>query len=235
MIDPADISADGQVMDGEKQDDYYSGYMPLDETAVVSVDITDAGAHAWIEVYDWSCGWRVVDVTPVSMERNDAGNGILQQFFDFLLSDAGDGDIQAGGSGQDISAPDPGNGMFASFGRSAGILFLAAVLFVLFVLLVRMVVRRMIWYQRYLNAGYSDRLIMSYQRFIRRKIRRDRELGDGLNYREQVQRLILRGVWKPEEEERERIVSLLEQAGFSDKPITSGELDWMKGWFKYRV
>jgi Transglutaminase-like enzymes, putative cysteine proteases len=235
VIDPADISADGQVMDGEKQDDYYSGYMPLDETAVVSVDITDAGAHAWIEVYDWSCGWRVVDVTPVSMERNDAGNGILQQFFDFLLSDAGDGDIQAGGSGQDISAPDPGNGMFASFGRSAGILFLAAVLFVLFVLLVRMVVRRMIWYQRYLNAGYSDRLIMSYQRFIRRKIRRDRELGDGLNYREQVQRLILRGVWKPEEEERERIVSLLEQAGFSDKPITSGELDWMKGWFKYRV
>lgn len=235
VIDPADISADGQVLDGEKQDDYYSGYMPLDETAVVSVDITDAGAHAWIEVYDWSCGWRVVDVTPASMERNDAGNGILQQFFDFLLSDAGDGDIQAGGSGQDISAPNPGNDMFASFGRNAGILFLAAVLSVLFVLLVRMAVRRMIWYRRYRNAGYSDRLIMSYQRFIRRKIRRDRELGDGLNYREQVQRLIMQGVWKPEEEERERIVFLLEQAGFSDKPITAGELDWMKGWFKYRV
>lgn len=235
VIDPADISADGQVLDGEKQDDYYSGYMPIDETAVVSVDITDAGAHAWIEVYDWSCGWRVVDVTPASMERNDAGNGILQQFFDFLLSDAGDGDIQAGGSGQDISAPNPGNDMFASFGRNAGIVFLAAVLSVLFVLLVRMAVRRMIWYRRYRNAGYSDRLIMSYQRFIRRKIRRDRELGDGLNYREQVQRLIMQGIWKPEEEERKRIVFLLEQAGFSDKPITAGELDWMKGWFKYRV
>lgn len=233
VIDPADISADGEVLAGEKQGDYFDGYLPLDETAVVSVDITDAGAHAWIEVYDWGHGWRVVDVTPSSTERNDAGNGILQQFFDFLLSDAGDGGIQTGEPDQDALAPDLDSAGSASFGRTAGIILSAAVLSAFFLLLVRMAVRRLMWYRRYRRAGYSDRLIMCYHRFIRRKIRQDRELEDQLNYREQVQRLVIQGVWQPDEEERERIISLLEQAGFSQKKVTAEELYWMQNWFKH--
>lgn len=232
VIDPANISQDGTVLAEEKQEDYYEGYSPLDETAVVSVDITDAGAHAWIEVYDWTHGWRVVDVTPASLERETAGGGLLQQFFDFLLSDAGDGDAQTAEPGQDLAAPEMGSDQLESLGRTAGVILAMAALFVFALFVGRKTVKYVVWHHKYRHAGYSDRLILRYHSYIRRQTRRDRGLAEQMNYREQVQWLVSRGTWQPEGEELERMVSLLEQAGFSQKPISEGELEWMQGWFK---
>ena len=228
VIDPADVSEEGTVLAGEKQEDYYDGYKPLDESAVVSVDITDAGAHAWIEVYDRLRGWRVVDVTPASFEMEEGG-GLLQQFFDFLLSDVDDDGTQTA-PGQDVTVP--GSGKLESAGQTAGIILAVAALAVLLVFFGRKAVRHLLWHQKYRHAGSGDRLIMRYHRYIRHQMRRDKGLAEQLNYREQVQRLVSQGIWQPEGEEAERIVSLLEQAGFSQKPLSAEELSWMQGWFK---
>ena len=70
---------------------------------------------------------------------------------------------------------------------------------------------------------------MRYHNYIRRQIQRDRGLAEEMNYRGQLQRLVTKGVWRPEGQELERAASILEQAGFSSKPITEEELEWMIG------
>lgn len=227
-IDPSDISQDGTVLSEERYEDYYDGYTPIGETAVVSVEVTDASAHAWVEIYDWFQGWHAVDVTPASAETGESG-GLLQQFFDFLLSDAGDSGSQGMETGGDPAALQMGSDRLASFGRYAGVFLAILMAVVLFVLLGRIVVRRMLWYRRYRRAGSSDRLIMRYHNYIRRQIRRDRELAEEMNYRGQLQRLAEKGAWQPEGLELEQAAAILEQAGFSSEPITEEELEWMLG------
>lgn len=229
-IDPSDISEDGTVLAEERYEDYYDGYAPIGETAVVSVEVTDASAHAWVEIYDWFRGWHAVDVTPASTEAGSSG-GLLQQFFDFLLSDSGDNDSQVPESGLDSAVLHNGSDRLASVGQYIGVIlaFLAAVL-LLFVL-GRITVHRIIWYRRYHDSGYSDRLIMRYQNYIQRQERRNCELAGQLNYREQLQWLVTQGLWQLDEQEFQRAAAILERAGFSPEPITEEELEWMLGNF----
>ena len=42
----------GTLLQDEKYEDYYEGYNELGETGVVEVEVTDASAHAWVEIYD---------------------------------------------------------------------------------------------------------------------------------------------------------------------------------------
>lgn len=78
-----------QVLEGEirseKYSDYYDGYSELGETAVVEVEVSDASAHAWVEVYDENRGWVCVDVTPSSEDEEIAG-GDFWSFLGNLLS-----------------------------------------------------------------------------------------------------------------------------------------------------
>lgn len=50
---------------------YYQGYSTLGETAVLAMEVTDAMAHAWVEVYIDGFGWKQVEVTPSSMEETE--------------------------------------------------------------------------------------------------------------------------------------------------------------------
>lgn len=63
-----DAVLSGKQVQKEKYEDFYDGYSPLGKTAVMEVDVTDADAHAWVEVYDREHGWRIIDPTPSSVE-----------------------------------------------------------------------------------------------------------------------------------------------------------------------
>lgn len=64
----------GEVLQEEYQE-YYEGYSELGTTAVVKVPVSDASAHAWVEIYQEGFGWMPVEVTvSVSIdEENDSG------------------------------------------------------------------------------------------------------------------------------------------------------------------
>lgn len=256
-LDAIDIEEDGTVLSKEKVEDYYEGYAPLGESAVVSVDVTDASAHAWVEVYDKERGWHAVEVTPMSMESEDGGGGLWQRLLDFLISDAGEGDSQEAGSGEDSGGAAAGSERLAAAGRFLGVLLAVLALSAVLFFAGRRLVRKLVWHYRYRHAGNNDKLIMRYRLYIRRVMRRHGRnsrrhgrnsrrhgealpepinsgesisYGEPINYREQLAWLVSHEIWKPEEQEFEKAVRILEKAGFSAGQISEEDLKWMLTW-----
>lgn len=78
------------VMSGELNEDYdyadfYSGYAPLGETGVVEVEVTDARAHAWVEVFASDFGWIQEEVTTAAIDPDEE----LDSFWDVFGSGGG--------------------------------------------------------------------------------------------------------------------------------------------------
>ncbi|MBR1853948.1 MAG: transglutaminase domain-containing protein [Lachnospiraceae bacterium] len=65
-----DIVDAGKLVEGAEYADYYSGFSPLGETALIELEVPDARAHGWVEIYIDGRGWIVVDPTPSSNEAD---------------------------------------------------------------------------------------------------------------------------------------------------------------------
>lgn len=227
VIDSANISEDGKILPEESYDDYYDGYSALGTTAVVSVDVSDANAHAWVEIYDFDRGWYPVEVTPFSLASEDMDGGLWQRLFNFLLSDAGmDGAQQAGDTNQGSTDMGMRGDGLASIARLVtkvlAILGIAAILLYAGRKLAMLLLR----HYHYRHASCNDKLVMRYHAYIRRLARRQKTLPEQLNYREQVQWLASHNFWRIEKRDQDRAVAILEQAGFSSRQITEDELRW---------
>lgn len=70
-------------------EDYYQGYSAIGESAVLDVEVTDAMAHAWVEIYVDGFGWKVVEVTPSRAESDE--DDFWSAFTDFLNSNSLEG------------------------------------------------------------------------------------------------------------------------------------------------
>ena len=62
------------INEKEKVEDFYTGYSSIGEAPVMNVEVTDAMAHAWVEVYVDGFGWKVVEVTPGNSMDTDEDN-----------------------------------------------------------------------------------------------------------------------------------------------------------------
>lgn len=65
----ADVVEKGELVEGADYNDYYSGFSELGATALIRIEIPEASAHAWVEIFDSERGWIVVDPTPSSDEE----------------------------------------------------------------------------------------------------------------------------------------------------------------------
>lgn len=57
-----------EINEDLEYEDYYRGYSEIGKSAVLDVEVTDAMAHAWVEIYIDGFGWKQVEVTPGSNE-----------------------------------------------------------------------------------------------------------------------------------------------------------------------
>ncbi len=78
---------DGVLVEGASYGDYYDGYSPMGETALIELEIPDASAHAWVEIYVEGAGWIVVDPTPASTEEE------TRSFWDAFMNMEQEGEV----------------------------------------------------------------------------------------------------------------------------------------------
>lgn len=74
-----------EMMGGELNEEYsyeefYDGYNPLGETAVLDVEVTDARAHAWVEYFDEDFGWRQAEVTTAAVDPEENQDSFWDAF-----------------------------------------------------------------------------------------------------------------------------------------------------------
>lgn len=207
-----DQMLDGTLVEGAEYADYYKGYSELGETALVEVELTDADAHAWVEVYDERYGWMPVEVTPYSTTEEIQGMDFWSMFLSFINTDEAEADMIAE---EDNREPTLWN---LSINRPAvgRILILSAVAVAIF-----FCTRWLVWWIRYYRASRNDRLILCYKRFLSQRARRYKLLSEKMNYREQIAYLTEDGTLT--EAEKKEIITVLEKAGFSNHSITPDE------------
>lgn len=220
-IDMDEISEEGKVLTEQSYEDYYDGYSLIGETGVVSVNVTDASAHAWVEIYDEEQGWMVAEVTPASSEE-ESGNDFWSMFLRLL----------GGGSQDNAGQSEKTEQTGAVFDEQTREVSrkTAVVLIVVFVVVVtgQWGVRKGMYALKYHRAGLNERLIMDYQRYLRKVGKKKKEVRGQMNYRMQIHWLCRQGLVSMDEQEERECVRILEQAGFSDREISREEFMYVK-------
>ena len=226
-IDPSDLSEDAKVREDLSVRDYYDGDNPLGEDSkVVTVSVTDAMAHAWVEV-QVEGHWCVAELTPWSEEEPPSG-GFLQGLIDFLSGT----DSGSGSGGNEVAGGESGGAGLDAVGRILGygflILFAAAAVVLILILLIRLTRGRI----NYLRGNRSDRLVMDFARASRKADRlaagkeeaSESTVATGamtvsINYRDRVEAMDRAGRLPLTRAEKQELVAILERAGFSDSEI----------------
>lgn len=114
------VIENGELVEDVKYSDYYDGYAPIGETALIELEIPDAYAHAWVEIYVDGKGWVVVDPTPAQTSEEDVGT-----FWDTFMSGGREG------TSSEMSESNLGEYLEGALGGIVYVLLGAAVLFLL--------------------------------------------------------------------------------------------------------
>lgn len=130
--------------------DYYYGYSGIGDTPVMDVEVTDAMAHAWVEIYVDGFGWKVVEVTPGSNEVADEDD-FWSAFTDFLSNV---GDVDSDGT----------EGGSLNLSQYTWLIYvvLSVIAFVLLLYIGRIGVRKAVRYKRCHQKNRREAVIASY-------------------------------------------------------------------------
>ncbi|MCR5691754.1 MAG: transglutaminase-like domain-containing protein [Eubacterium sp.] len=214
-IDPSDISEEGKAREDLKAKDYYKGYKPVNNETVVSVDVLDADAHAWCEIYDSNQGWMPADVTPYSTEEEGSQMSLIQRLMKlFNDSNSGASQTETGGA----------LGFNNSFQTGFVSIFGVIAIVFAFGILVFFLIKPVKNWRAYARADENDRLLMTYGKKLKKWEKTYPDLKTCQNYRSQVEFLQGQETVNWNEDEAGDLIELLEKAGFSGKGLEPQEI-----------
>lgn len=217
----------GTPVEGEKYGDYYSGYTELGETALVSVEVTDADAHAWVEVYTRQYGWHPIEVTPYATLVEDDQEDFWSMFADMMDDSETTGDDAVENA---MGVNKTVNKLVKNAVYGVGGIIIIALLCIVGI-------RLFIWFKNLvvlIKADTNDRLVLKYQSIIKKRRKRDKGLKEKMNYREQLEYLTMNATSEQvdTEKSREKVIAILEKAGFSQDIISEEEYKYATQWCK---
>lgn len=222
-IDPEDITEEGKVLE-EPIERYYEGASDLEQTAVVKVNVIDANAHAWVEIWVPGKGWQVADVTPAS-EEEDPGQGLWGMFRRFF------GNGMGGAATQETDTPSPTTSIAKAAENMIQTLlkvFGGVLLLVALVLLLRILLRRVCRTLRNREKGRNDLLIDFYQRVVQKMGKEVKGFASLVNYEQQINAMEEQGMLDLTGKDRQKLIQIMEQAGFSPTEISEQEDRWVR-------
>ncbi|MCH5264598.1 MAG: hypothetical protein J1F02_01775 [Lachnospiraceae bacterium] len=222
-VDPEDIGEEGKALLDASAEEYHQGYTEIDQSGVVRVNVLDADAHAWVEVWSDGTGWRVVDITPASLESGGGQSlsNILMRLFGNVMN--GEMADSAGTANILSDTQDFGEVTQSLLKIIGGLIAFIAILFC-FVPGIRFLYGRF----RYADLGRNDKLVHSYQRYVRKMEHDVNGLSERINYEEQIELLQARGKLHMGEGEKRRFLSIMERAGFGSTEISEEEDAWLR-------
>ncbi len=224
-IDADEISEDGKALRDKRYEDYYDGYSELGKISVIAQDVTDADAHAWVEIYVAGRGWTPVEVTPPSGEEENTEND-LWSMFRRLFSGSGDkADIDSEAQ-EETPVFDEGT---REVSRNTALIVSAAILILI---AGQWVIKSSYSRWKYQKADRNEKLMLQYQKYLHKMDVRYKPIESLVNYRQQIEWLCENDFLKLGEEEKERCIQILEQAGFSNQEIREEELLQVLGWIR---
>ena len=220
---------------GEQYSDYMTGTSPIGETGVIKVEITDASAHAWVEIYSDGFGWIPVEMTPPSTEDSNDTSGFWDAFT--TLFSASQTDSQSGTQTMDVPQSSDGDAFddfMASTEHVGGPLLLLFVLLLLFYPL-RYTIVKVLGYikmkQAYKKGQYSIVASYYYHKLFVSLHQKDKKLLAKYDCTA-PQELTLPA---PLEFEKEEYIALFEKALYAKDGITKEEIDQFIHWTKQAI
>lgn len=164
-----DIVLAGGLVEDAVYTDYYSGYSPIGETALIELEIPDAKAHAWVEIYIEGEGWVVVDPTPAAEQEEPSS------FWEDFLNGGTDG------------------GLFEQGADVLGTYVKNAVVSIVYVLYAAVaagalvyIVRRIIRVRRERRLPEEERVRLEYKRLTARLLGRNQDFAALRTIKEQL-------------------------------------------------
>ncbi len=225
-IDADEISEEGKVLADEKYEDYYDGYSEIGKTGVVSQNVTDADAHAWVEIYMDGKGWTPIEVTPSSGEEEPESD-----FWNLFLRLFGNGEdtanVDANGEEKGVVFDEDTK----EVSRNAAF-WVAAM--ILTVVIGQWLTKAGVEQWKYKRANRNEKLILQYQRYLQRQYKKHQIKEELINYRQQIQWLCKECGFELEDHEKKEFVQILEQAGFSSEEISEEQLLLALKWIRRR-
>ena len=202
-----------------------------DGVATVEVEITDASAHAWVEIFIPNYGWIPYEMTPPSFDYEEPiSGGGLMGILSGLFTTAERDDAQ--GAGGDGAADDQAFGAFEKIAKSLEFLVKPvgySLAVVIFILLAIPLVRRIIVIFKvlsYRNKGmYSEAVLVKYRSYTANLIRKKliaSSNADSVSVGEE-----LSGNYESEEikSKIKEVALIVREAAFSAHEITAGDYD----------
>lgn len=234
--------AEGTNLD-ENYDDWFCGENPIGRNGVIAVDVPDACAHAWVEVYKPGIGWVPYEFTPPSDDIEDFSetySDFWSIFASLMPSSA------AGKQANDTNASaidiDHNGRTITRIGSDFLRPFFgfSAILFVLFCLGIAVQKAYHLWrlYHAYRKHDYAPLFAYYYKKIIR-KLNNKKVLNTNIllptrlsDVTKSLKLILKHPEILPTEEQTDRQMEILEKCCYSQTTVSQEEADSLLAFLK---
>lgn len=217
-------------------DEWYQGESFVNEKGVLTVDVNDSYAHAWIEVYMEGYGFIPFEMTPPSYEEESSPSVFSNLFSNLMIFDLDSGDISnSAENNSDLDIENRFNfsfltGSFSGFYTSLATIIVLAVLIILAVIFGRKIHYTLLIKKLKKKNAYPQLVYIKYDAIVTLLKRKGLVTGKNPLPEEVSQILTKVTIFKEQFPDLENHFTYIEKVLYSPEPGTKEEYETFEKW-----